>query len=284
MSRLLQGLAALAQEQGLSLFHLAELDGEAAAALEIAAINPCVNAYSIAKVFTMTAVGLLCDRGLLGLEEKPVDILRGACPNGMDPRWRSITVEMAMTHRLGLPAGCLDIDAADARSFGQDYLHYLMKVPLEANPGDVFRYTDAAFYLLSRVVEQRAGRHLDDFLWREILYPLGFREAAFSRCPLGHAVGATGLYARASDIVKLGALYRDGGIWKGKRLLSINWVEMALARRFELTPVGIGSAFGKAGMCGQMLLVIPETGRVVCWQGYESRSCDRLIQFAAEYR
>lgn len=76
---------------------------------------------------------------------------------------------------VGTAAGCLDIDAADARSFGQDYLHYLMKVPLEANPGDVFRYTDAAFYLLSRVVEQRAGRHLDDFLWREILYPLGFR-------------------------------------------------------------------------------------------------------------
>lgn len=136
----------------------------------------------------MTAVGLLCDRRAAGLEEKPVDILRAPVPTGWIPRWRSITVEMAMTHRLDA-AGCLDIDAADARSFGQDYLHYLMKVPLEANPGDVFRYTDAAFYLLSRVVEQRAGRHLDDFLWREILYPLGFREAAFSRCPLGHAVG-----------------------------------------------------------------------------------------------
>lgn len=283
MSRFLQELAALAREQGLFLFHLAELDGGAAASLEIGTVNPCVNAYSIAKVFTMTAAGLLWERGLLGLEEKLTDILGNACPDEMDPRWRSVTVEMALTHRLGLPAGCLDIDVGDARAFGRDYLHSLMTVPLETEPGGASCYTDAAFYLLSRVVEKRAGRPLDNFLWRELLYPLEFREAAFSRCPLGHAIGATGLYARASDIVKLGALYRDGGIWKGKRLLSAAWVETALARRFELAPVGIGSAFGKAGLCGQMLLVIPETGRAVCWQGYESRSCDCLIRFAAEY-
>lgn len=285
MSRFLQELAALAKEQQLSLFHLAELTGDGETAIwELGAANPCVNAYSIAKVFTMTAVGLLFDRGRLDPAEKLTDILQADCPDGLDPRWRSATVDMALTHRLGLPPECLDIDNFDANTYGRDYLQYVWRTRPAADAAQTYRYTDAAFYLLSRVAEARAGEPLDTFLWRELLYPLAFREAAFSRCPLGHVVGATGLYTRAADIVKLGALYRDGGVWNGRRLLSEEWVNLALARRYELAPVGHGRAFGKAGMCGQMLLIVPETGRVVCWQGYEPRSCDSLIRFAAEYR
>jgi len=37
--------------------------------------NPCQDTYSVSKTFTMTAIGLLWDRGHISLEEKIIDII-----------------------------------------------------------------------------------------------------------------------------------------------------------------------------------------------------------------
>ncbi len=249
--------------------------------------NNCSDMYSVAKVFTVTAVGLLYDRGLIGLEEKVCDILGDElCPEGMDERWRSVTVDMALQHHTGLNWGFLDIDAADPTLFGKDYLKYLLSAPLVCSPDEKWIYTDAAYYLLSRLVEIRAGENMDDLLREHIYNPLGFREAAFSRCPEGHAMGATGLYVRADDTAKLGALYLHGGMWQERRVISQEWVDIVLKRSYELSPQlnGLYGAYGKGGMYEQMLLVIPEKNRVVAWQGFNRNHInDTLIKFAVEY-
>ena len=67
--------------------------------------NPCQNIYSGAKVYAMTAIGLLYDRGLIDLDEKIVDIFEDDLPEGFDPRWANCTVEMVVAHRAGLPGG-----------------------------------------------------------------------------------------------------------------------------------------------------------------------------------
>ncbi len=51
------------------------------------------NVYSVAKLFTVTAIGLLCDRGLINLNDKTCDILSDDIPTqGMDSRWKDVTI------------------------------------------------------------------------------------------------------------------------------------------------------------------------------------------------
>ena len=148
-----------------------------------------------------------------------------------------------------------------------DYLSLVLRHPLDYDPGTREVYSDAAFYLLSRAVGRVLGEPMDNFLLRELFTPLGFQEVAWSHCPHGSPMGATGLYIRAQDMVKLGELYLRGGVWNGKRILSEDWVALALREGYEPRPVGKG--YGKGGMNGQMLYVCPGSERVIAWHGYD---------------
>lgn len=203
----------------------------------------------------------------------------------MDLRWNKLTVDMTMRHLCGrrwvfLILMCRILKAtATMISFGTCSEQGLNVSPARRS------YSDGAFYLISRVVTKKTGRILDEFLWRELFLPLGFQEAAWSKCPKGYPIGGSGLYIRAEDMVKLGALYLNGGIYNGKRILSKEWTDITLEKGYELGKTGVGESFGKGGYAAQMLLVIPETGRVAGWQSFDLEKDQMpLIRFAAEYR
>ena len=264
------------------VFSLAEWHNGKIEDVSIIKTNPCQNVYSVAKAYVVTAIGLLVDRGLLSLDETVTGIFADELPRGCKPVWHDTTVDMLLLHRVGLPGGFLDIDCYDSRNFGEDFLAYTLTYPTpEDYTPEKSTYTDAAFYILSRIVEKRAGEPLDLLLWRELLFPTGCLEAAFSRCPKGHPIGATGLYVRAAELVKLGSIYLNGGKYGNKRILSEEWVSTVLSRGYELKPRCGGRAFGKGGMRGQMLLILPEQNRVVAWQGYGSAD---IIPAAINYK
>ena len=264
------------------VFSVAEWHAGRTESLDIIKTNPCQNVYSVAKAFVVTAVGLLVDRGLLSTDEIVTDILADEIPKGCQPAWYKTTVDMLLLHKVGLPCGFLDIDCYDSRNFGEDYLAYTLTYPTpEDYTPEKSTYTDAAFYILSRIVEKRAGEPLDNLLWRELLFPIGCLGAAFSRCPKGHPMGATGLYIRAAEVAKLGSIYLNGGMYGSRRILSENWVRTVLSRGYELKPKCGGRAYGKGGMRGQMLLVLPEQKRVIAWQGYGSTD---LTEAAINYK
>ena len=283
MSRFLEAMRdELARLGDRGVFSVAEWHAGRVESLDIIKTNPCQNVYSVAKAFVVTAVGLLVDRGLLSTDEVVTDILADEIPTGCQPAWYKTTVDMLLLHKVGLPGGFLDIDCYDSRNFGEDYLAYTLTYPTpEDYTPDKSTYTDAAFYILSRIVEKRAGEPLDNLLWRELLFPIGCLEAAFSRCPKGHPLGATGLYIRVAEVAKLGSIYLNGGMYGSRRILSEDWVGTALSRGYELKPKCGGRAYGKGGMRGQMLLVLSEQRRVVAWQGYGSAD---LTEAAINYK
>lgn len=285
MDRMLEAFCRRARELDASVIRAVLIHGQREPEVaEISSAHPCQNVYSVAKAFAVTAVGILWDRGLIRLDDSVTHLLADEIPDDAHPWWSETTPDMLMRHEIGLPAGFLDIDCADSRSFGRDYLAYTVRHDLDFRPGERRCYTDAAFYLISRIVERCAGMPLDDFLWQELFGELGMREAAWSHCPMGHAMGATGLYIRAEDMARLGALYRDGGMCGGKRILSKEWVERVHDRGYELRPLGTGNAYGKGGMLGQMVMVVPETECVFAWQSFDGAHQRELVQFAASCR
>ena len=274
MSRFLKEIDAFIDTQPFDIIRLSQsYRGGEIETLERTRANPCQNVYSVAKTFTMTALGLLFDRGLLRPDEKICDILKDELPeSGMDERWRGSTVEMALTHRLGLPGGFLDIDVSRSSEFTEDFLGYTLTYPLAYEPGTEARYSDGAYYLLARVAEKKAGMPVDNFLWRELLTKLDFQEMAWSHCPRGHVIGATGLYVNSIDMVKLGLLYLDRGLYRGERMLSEEWVNLAIEREFALDWDEEHRIFYKGGMHGQKLIIAPEQGRVVALQAFGANS------------
>ena len=169
MSKFLLDLSDYIKKQPFNVIRISEVhNGGEIETVELTPSNYCQNTYSIAKAFTMTAIGILWDRGLLSLNEKICDIFKDELPPDIDSRWEKATVEMALLHRLGFPGSFLDIDVTDSNEFGEDFLKYCFKANLEYSPGEDELYTDGAYYILSRIVTKKTGMHLDDFLWKEM--------------------------------------------------------------------------------------------------------------------
>ena len=239
--------------------------------------NPCQNAYSIAKVYIVTAIGLLVDQNLLSIDELLVDILADELPETYNDAWNNTTVEMLILHNVGLEERFLDIDAHDSTNFGEDYLKYILTAPIREDFSfQTYSYTDASYYLLSRIIEKKCGMGTDNFLWKHLFYPLNCKEVAWSHCPKGHVIGATGLYIRSEDLVKLGLVYLNGGMYKNTRILSQNWVQKVLDNGYELKSHDNGITFSKRGMNGQMLIIVPSLNRVIAWLGYGHNNFESL--------
>ena len=283
MSKFLNDITEFIKKQPFNVIRISEVhNGGEIETVEFNPSNPCQNTYSIAKFFTMTAIGILFDRGLVSLEEKICDIFREELPASIDSRWEKTTVEMALIHRLGFPAQFLDIDVTNCSEFGEDFLKHCFTVPLAYTPGEGEIYTDGSYYILSRIVSKKTGMHLDDFLWKELFWKMNFREAAWSRCPMGYPMGATGLYICSEDMVKMGMVYLDGGLYRGSRIVSEKWVELAKKNGYALDYDDEKKIFFKGGMCGQKLIIAPSQKRVVALQSYGANS-DIIAGFVKNY-
>ncbi len=284
MSKFLEDFKAFLIENNENIYNVGEYRlGCEPEMIEIQQCNACNNIYSVSKVFTVTAIGILVDDGLLSTDETVPDILGDECPEIFDSRWHKTTVDMLLRHRIGFPGGALDIDCLNASLFNEDYLHEVMCLPWDIEPDTERRYTDGAFYVLSRIVAKRAGEPMQNFLWKRLFKPLDFKEVAWSVCPKGHAMGATGLYIRSDDMVKLGAVYLQNGMWKDKRIISEKWVKTVLERVYELSSVGETGAYHKGGMRGQNLMVIPSKNKVLGWIGHRRGDSADLDKFIFEY-
>lgn len=284
MSKFLKDCVDFIATQPFDIIRISEIhNGGEVETIECTPANTCQNVYSVAKTFTMTAIGLLYDKGLITLDEKICDILADELPEKIDERWKTCTVEMALLHRLGLPGGFLDIDTTKSSEFTGDYLEYLFTYPLAYTPDTDCRYSDGAYYLLSCIVEKKCGKSTDNFLWQELLRKLDFQEFAWSHCPKGHAMGATGLYIHSSDMAKLGLIYLSDGMYRGERVISEEWVKTAVSKGYAFDKDENGNIYYKGGMYGQKLIIAPHQNRVVALEAHGANS-EIVANWVKEYK
>ena len=232
--------------------------------------NLANNSYSVSKIFTSTAIGLLVDDGVLSLDQKIADILKDEIHTQYDPTWDKVTVEHALAHKMGIRGLGLDIDSDDISKYGtKDFLTYVFTHALTDEPGTVYNYTDTAYYLLSRVVSKISGQKMDDFLMDRLFRPLDYAEVAWSTCPYGYPMGGTGLYVRTHDMLKLAVVFLNMGVWEGKRILSENWVRTALDRELGVTRCE-NISHCKTGAPGQILAFCPTTQKAIAIPGFNN--------------
>ena len=239
--------------------------------------NPTCNCYSVAKAFTVTAIGMLYDKGLLTPQTLLKDILKSYLPHDIDDKWLKVTIHDLLLHKVGFGCGMLDIDCEDASMYPtNDYLNIVLSTKLKYEPGTVHQYTDAAYYLLSRVVSELSGINLADFLRPILMDTLKFKEFAWSMCPKGYSIGATGLYIRTEDMVKLGILYLNNGLWNNEQIISKEWVNLVLQNGYEFKQIGDGW-YSKGGMCGQFLMFNYKLDKVIAVHSYDDDVRSTLV-------
>ena len=68
---------------------------------------------------------------------------------------------------------------------------------------------------------------MDVYIGEEIFKPMGITDFRWSLDKAGNPHGMAGLQIRAVDLAKIGQMMLDGGTWRGRRVVSEDWVRLS---------------------------------------------------------
>jgi CubicO group peptidase (beta-lactamase class C family) len=241
------------------------------------------NQYSASKSVTSAAVGFAVREGILSLDERLVDAFSGEIPPEPSPFLREARVRDLLT--MGLGQDKAHLMAAERLAMDNaDWVRYSLAQPFVNQPGTVFTYTNVGSYLAGVLVQRRAGCDMVSYLVPRLFAPLGIRRPLWECDPAGYTFGAGGLMLSVSELAKFVQLYAWKGSWKGKRILSPEWVEKSTGVRIDNGREGYGYLFWRGpdntfradGKYGQFGIVAPDKDAVIAVNA-ESRDGAALL-------
>jgi CubicO group peptidase (beta-lactamase class C family) len=224
------------------------------------------------------AVGFAVADGLLGLDDRVVEVLGDHVPADVSPQARQLNVHHLLTMTTGHRADTLQ----DAWMLEPaDLVKGFLRVPAEGRAGTRHAYNNSTSFVLARMVERVTGRNLPDLLDDRLFGPMGVDHAEWDRVASGATFGFHGLHLTTEAVAAFGELLLLHGRWHGRQLVAPEWLELATTRHIETVQTddgwrtadclqGYGYHFWMSrhgyrgdGAMGQYCLVIPEHGLVV---------------------
>ena len=273
-SRLSRMLAALEQDKHVNVHAISVLcDGAViceATARPYDRSLPHVS-YSLCKSITGMAIGLLRDEGRITLDEPAYRYFPQAdLPGRLGGRMRAITVR----HLLTMASGVAFAETGSATD--TEWVRAFFSSDVKFEPGSDFAYNSMNPYILSALVRVITGEGLVEYLRPRLFDPLHIRHIFWETCPRGIEKGGWGLYIAQEDMLKLGQLCLDEGVFEGSRLISREWLaEACTTQRTTPESCGIydygyqiwhareGGSYLFNGMLGQNVWVCPQNRMVV---------------------
>lgn len=245
---------------------------------------------SASKSLTTVIVGAALQAGLpVHLSDPVYKVMNGgAFPDGLEPMKRRMTLENLLTMSSGFfcddtnPDAPGNEDGMTDQTEEPDYYRFTLKVPLDRVPGEKAVYCSADPNLALGVLSRATGEHVMDIYDRLVGGPLQISRDAFFVSPALQPYGGGSARMLPRDFMKLGQLMLNGGTWKGRRILSADFVRRASGPLYDLRNVKYGylwwgidypykdrtvHAFFAGGNGGQGVVVVPELDMVIAIYG-----------------
>lgn len=102
--------------------------------------------------------------------------------------------------------------------------------------GQTWSYFTAGVMLLGDILDKSVPGGLESYINDKLFKPLDITDYQWVYTPQKVPSTAGGLRLRALDFAKYGQLYQNKGMWRGKRVLSEEWVDKSHVNYFESTP------------------------------------------------
>ena len=178
----------------------------------------------------------------------------------------------------------------------QDIVGVMKTLPIESAPGKHFVYQSGSTQLLSLALTAATGETISDLVRRYFWNPLGAHADANWRIDSaknGIEKSYCCFNSNARDYARFAALFKNGGIWNGKQLISADYVKESITPQFEDgQDYGygwwLGSHMGKRfysmrGHNGQYAIVFPDDDVIVVRLGHEQLPDIPDVRYSADY-
>ncbi len=176
--------------------------------------------YSITKIFSGIAIGVLIDKKLIENPEVSVATFFEEWKN--DTLKNKITIRHILQHTSGLSStnGSQEIYPET------DFVQFALESSIMTEPGQTFFYNNKAINLISGIVKKVTGQSLELFIKENVFIPLEINNYKWQTDKKGNTWAMDGLWLTANDLMKVGQMLCNFGEWNSKRILSESWCKM----------------------------------------------------------
>lgn len=225
---------------------------------------------SIWKSILAITTGICLDKGIIGSLDEPVGKYLQEFAGLIHPYHKLITIRHLLTMMSGIYWNggvhyhCPMITQMMRTN---DWISHIADIEMNRVPGMDFQYKEWDVMLLSAVIGRAFGGTAYDIA-KEFLYePLDFVSGKWPQSPCGFSYtvmkGEEESDLSARDLAKLGLLFLENGIYKGKQIVSSDFIKQAVNPSYTNASYGylwwlFQDGYGCRGFGGQEINVIPD--------------------------
>ena len=187
---------------------------------------------SATKPFIGGVLGIAIDKEFIKSEkDKLLPYFISSYPQiaNLDDKKKEITIENFLMYRHGM-----DCENNNPESKGneqsmmqsENWVKYTLDLPMVAKPGKSSSYCTGCALTLGSLVEIATDKNIENFAKENLFDPLGISNYDWTFEPnKASMTNYSQLKITPRDLVKLAKMYKDGGRWKGKQIISESWIK-----------------------------------------------------------
>jgi len=212
---------------------------------------------SASKSVTSILIGMAIDRGMIkGVDTGVYEFF----PEYEGTKWidqqYAINLKQVLTMTAGLDWNDWQYPGYDPRDTTRqmtrsgDWLKFVLNRDIAEPAGEQFAYNNGLTMLLGGILKNTSGQNAINFAEKNLFTRLGISDYTWDTGSGGIANTAWGLSMKLRDMAKIGYLYLNRGKWKGKRIVSEEWVNESVKDHVNQNVV-LGSGYGYQWWCGK---------------------------------
>lgn len=220
-------------------------------------------------------VGIAVEEGFIPSVDEPiVTYFPEYFEKNPDPKKGQITVRNLLSMQTGLRSTSSGNYGAWVMS--NNWVEYALDQDFVTQIGGRMVYSTGTSHLLSVIITKASGMSTKAFAEKYLFGPLDITVGGWDRDPQGYYMGGNNLALKPSDMLKIGQMLIDEGVWKGEQIIPMDWIvdSFKTYTYSNYNPYGYGYQWwnkrtGKYttlfawGHGGQYIMMIPELDAVV---------------------
>lgn len=194
----------------------------------VGSIDQLSKRASVTKSYISAMMGIaLANEDLKSVDQKMIEFFPELQGKITDPRKEQITIKQMLQMRAGYPWEETDPAYWDTLWTGR-YINDIEDIPLTADPGTLFQYSNLTSNWLSMIITKASGTDLKTFGEEYLFTPLNVKIGHWNQDYDGYYIGSGDIEFTARDMAKFGLLYLDEGRFNEDQLIPQDWVKESL--------------------------------------------------------
>lgn len=197
-------------------------------------VNDLHDCRSTTKSITSVCIGIAIKKGLIKNIDDPIyPYFKAKYEKEFDDEKKKISIRNLLTMTSGLDWN-EGVSYRDPRNtelrmdMSSDPIGFILGRPIVAKPGETWNYNGGNTQLLAEIIRLVSGQSIDEFAKKELFIPLGINNFEWISLTKNMPAAASGLRLRSRDLLKIGLLYMNDGVWNNRQLLNPDWIDLSL--------------------------------------------------------